>query len=93
MTSNKPEDFLLGALIGSAIGAAAALVFAPVSGNSLRRSLTNGFKMPFRSVKKHTISSKLNSAAAKLKKAAPKVAKKSMKSRTHRVSSKTGHHH
>lgn len=33
------EKFLLGALIGSAIGAAAALMFAPVSGYSLRKRI------------------------------------------------------
>lgn len=36
------EKFLLGALIGGAIGATAALMLTPVSGYSLRRKIRQG---------------------------------------------------
>jgi gas vesicle protein len=39
---NTEEKFILGALVGSAIGAAAALIFTPMTGKSLRTKLMNG---------------------------------------------------
>ena len=37
------EKFLWGAVLGTALGAAAALLFTPYSGGSLRRGLSHGF--------------------------------------------------
>lgn len=36
------EKFILGALVGSALGAAAALFFTPMAGKNLRTKLMNG---------------------------------------------------
>lgn len=36
------EKFILGALVGSALGAAAALIFTPMAGKNLRNKLING---------------------------------------------------
>lgn len=44
MTSTS-EDFLIGALIGGAIGAAAALMLTPLSGETLRRRIAHGINM------------------------------------------------
>lgn len=43
MESKTAEDFLIGALIGGAIGAAAALILTPFSGDKLRRKIKNRF--------------------------------------------------
>lgn len=43
MNSKTAEDFILGALIGGAIGAATALMLAPLSGHALRNKIVNGF--------------------------------------------------
>lgn len=42
MESKTAEDFLLGALIGGAIGAATALMLTPFSGEALRNKIRNG---------------------------------------------------
>lgn len=39
---NTEEKFILGALVGSALGAAAALIFTPMAGKNLRTKLMNG---------------------------------------------------
>ncbi len=43
MATKTTEDFLWGALIGGAIGAATALMFAPLSGEKLRKKIKDGF--------------------------------------------------
>ncbi len=43
MVSRTQEDFVIGALIGGAIGAAAILLFTPYSGSELRKQILNGF--------------------------------------------------
>jgi gas vesicle protein len=43
MISNKREEFVWGALLGGAIGAAAALLFTPYSGAEIRRHVRKGF--------------------------------------------------
>lgn len=42
METKTAEDFLWGALIGSAIGAATALMLTPISGEALRKKIKNG---------------------------------------------------
>lgn len=42
MESKTAEDFLWGALIGGAIGAAAALMLTPMSGERLRKKIVSG---------------------------------------------------
>jgi gas vesicle protein len=39
MKARETEEFILGALLGSAIGAAAALILTPFSGEGLRRKI------------------------------------------------------
>ncbi|MBA3239268.1 MAG: YtxH domain-containing protein [Parachlamydiaceae bacterium] len=39
---NTEEKFILGALVGTALGAAAALIFTPMTGKNLRTKLLNG---------------------------------------------------
>lgn len=43
MTSKVQQDFIVAALIGGVVGAAAALMFAPVPGAKLRDQVSNGF--------------------------------------------------
>lgn len=43
MPSNRPEEFFWGAVVGGAIGIAAALIWAPSSGEKLRKTIVNGF--------------------------------------------------
>jgi len=47
MKPDTTQNFLVGALIGSAIGAAVALVFTPMSGERLRRRIKKGLNHPF----------------------------------------------
>jgi gas vesicle protein len=46
------EKFLWGAVIGSAIGAAAALMLTPFSGEKLRKKIINGLGYPPKELKK-----------------------------------------
>ncbi|MGZ3732360.1 MAG: hypothetical protein ACXU9U_01285 [Parachlamydiaceae bacterium] len=46
------EKFLWGAMIGSAIGAAAALMLTPFSGEKLRKKIINGLGYPPKEAKK-----------------------------------------
>lgn len=43
MEQNTKQEFLVGALIGGIVGAAAALIFTPVSGAKLRNEINSGF--------------------------------------------------
>ncbi len=43
---NTEEKFFWGALIGSAIGAATALLFTPIAGRNLRKRILNGLPQP-----------------------------------------------
>ena len=43
MVTKTQQEFLLGALIGGAIGAATALFLTPLSGAALRHQMTTGF--------------------------------------------------
>ncbi len=69
MTSKTPDDFIIGALIGSAIGVAAALMLAPSSGESLRNKIVQGFngthagRKPAKHTGRDSITSKLKKAA------------------------------
>jgi len=45
MDSETSENFIFGALIGGAIGAVAALILAPTSGESLRRKIGNSLNL------------------------------------------------
>lgn len=42
MVTRTQQEFLLGALIGGAVGAAAALIITPLSGAALRKQMANG---------------------------------------------------
>lgn len=42
MDSNLQKEFILGAFIGGVVGAAAALMFTPMSGSKLRSKINNG---------------------------------------------------
>lgn len=53
MESKTAEDFLWGALIGGAIGAAAALMLTPISGEKLRKKIKDGFPEMELPQKKH----------------------------------------
>ncbi len=44
MANNTPDDFIMGALVGSVIGIAAALILTPVSVESLRKKFSDRFK-------------------------------------------------
>ncbi len=45
MISKNQENFVWGALLGGAIGAAAALLFTPASGAQIRKKFQNGFNL------------------------------------------------
>ncbi|MBA2728430.1 MAG: YtxH domain-containing protein [Parachlamydiaceae bacterium] len=84
MISKSSDEFIIGALIGSAIGVAAALMLAPSSGESLRDKIVNGFKSSSAATKRATratgrtgIKSKLKTAAAPIVKAAKTAARPS----------------
>src|SRR5690625_2777490 len=47
MSNNNGRDFLIGALIGSAVGATVALLFAPKPGRELRQDINQGTKQAF----------------------------------------------
>lgn len=53
MESKTAEDFLWGALIGSAIGAATALMLTPLSGEALRKKIKTGLPYPGTPVRSH----------------------------------------
>lgn len=43
MVSKDQENFFMGALVGGAIGAAAALLLTPFSGSEIRKKVRKGF--------------------------------------------------
>lgn len=45
MDAETSENFIFGALIGGAIGATAALILAPMSGESLRRKISSSLNL------------------------------------------------
>lgn len=47
MISKLPEKFLVGALIGCAIGATAALILTPISGERLRKRIAYGLNRSY----------------------------------------------
>lgn len=53
---NTEEKFILGALVGSALGAAAALIFTPMAGKNLRTKLMNGLSQGQPSPKRKSMS-------------------------------------
>lgn len=61
------EKFFLGALIGSALGAAAALLFAPVAGEKLRKKILNNFYQPLNIPKRKIFSPKRARTLSKAK--------------------------
>ena len=75
MISKSPDDFLLGAIIGSAIGVVAALILAPSSGEALRSKIAHGItsaskigRKTIRTTGRAGIKSKLKNASAPVKK-------------------------
>ena len=77
---NSEEKFFWGALIGSAIGAASALLFTPFAGKNLRKKIINGLYEPL-GLPKELLGAKRKRAAPKGKLTSrldgrPKVARK-----------------
>jgi gas vesicle protein len=85
---NTEEKFFWGALIGSAIGAAAALLFTPLAGRHLRKRILNGLYEPLslpkskilgtkprRPVPKTRLNSRLDGRAKAAKKGTHKTGK------------------
>ena len=79
MISKKQEDFVWGALVGSAIGAAAALLLTPFSGAEVRSHFCNGFHIL--NGKKRTHSLK-RATTKRSKQAQPKMALKPVRKKT-----------
>ncbi len=94
------EKFLLGALIGSAIGAATALLFAPVPGVSLRKRIMNKIYRPLELPKQkrraHSVRGSRSRPKSNLRrkhpiphpKASPKVAMKTARTHSHKPTKK-----
>lgn len=89
MANNTPEDFIMGALIGSAIGIAAAMILTPFSGESLRKKIAKRFESAAPPTKKalSTRGQSSQMTAHKMKhvasKTSGKVASATKKRRTH----------
>lgn len=67
--SSTSEDFLIGALIGGAIGVAAALMLTPIRGEALRKRIADGFDLlPNGSTPKRRSMAKAHSRAASMHK-------------------------
>ncbi|MBA3602574.1 MAG: YtxH domain-containing protein [Parachlamydiaceae bacterium] len=88
---NSEEKFFWGAILGSAIGAAAALLFTPLPGRNLRKKIITGLYQPLNVPKRKIFSSKHRRALNKAKtpshsnvkgKVAKKRASKSSKGET-----------
>ncbi len=55
---NYEEKFILGVVLGSALGAAAALLFAPLPGKNLRKKIITGLYQPLNMPKRKFFSNK-----------------------------------
>ena len=101
MITKTQEEFLWGALIGGAIGAATALMLTPVSGSSLRRQVANGLnhlnghglQRKATAIKDKLVKAVTKSAPAKKAKPKKAAAKKPAKSKAHHAAAHHNSHH
>lgn len=82
MVSKDQENFLVGALVGGAVGAAAALLLTPYSGSEIRKRVRQGINQ----INGHGIKAKARGLAGTVHKKAKK--KRATKSKT---AAKTSH--
>lgn len=96
MVTKTQQEFLIGALIGSAIGAATALFLTPLSGAALRRQVVTGFghlngDSPQPRKRSKAKASKAVAAHAKTAKKAVTKGKRTLKKAVHAVAKHAEH--